>query len=50
MQHEVVAAERAMARARASECRALIAHQRLQIAKLERRIYGPRGGPGHSER
>ena len=37
-----VAAELAVARAKASEDLALIAHQKLQIAKLERQIYGPR--------
>ncbi|HEY5798271.1 MAG TPA: IS66 family transposase [Bosea sp. (in: a-proteobacteria)] len=37
-----VAAELAVARARASEDLALIAHQKLRIAKLERQIYGPR--------
>jgi transposase len=36
------AAELAVARAKASEDLALIAHQRLRIAKLERQIYGPR--------
>src|SRR5271156_1712151 len=36
------AAALAMARARASEDLALIAHQKLRIAKLERQIYGPR--------
>src|ERR1700726_2828561 len=36
------AAELAVARARASEDLALIAHQKLRIAKLERKIYGPR--------
>src|SRR5579872_1087960 len=36
------AAELAVARARASEDLALIAHQKLRIAKLERQIYGPR--------
>ena len=40
-----VAAELAVAKARASEDMALIAHQKLRIAKLERQIYGP-----HSER
>ena len=34
-----------MARAKASEDLALIAHQKLRIAKLERQLYGP-----HSER
>ncbi len=37
-----VAAELAVAKARASEDAALIAHQRLQIAKLTRQLYGPR--------
>jgi transposase len=37
-----VAAELAVARAKASEDVALIAHQKLRIAKLERQIYGPR--------
>jgi len=37
-----IAAELAVARAKASEDLALIAQQRLQIAKLERRIYGQR--------
>ena len=37
-----VAAELAVARAKASEDLALIAHQKLRIAKLERQIYGPR--------
>jgi transposase len=36
------AAELAVARAKASEDLALIAHQKLRIAKLERQIYGPR--------
>ncbi len=36
------AAALAVARARASEDLALIAHQKLRIAKLERQIYGPR--------
>jgi transposase len=40
-----VAAELAVARARASDDQALIAHQRLQIAKLTRELYGR-----HSER
>src|SRR5665213_2357658 len=35
------AAELAVARAKASEDLALIAHQKLRIAKLERQIYGP---------
>ena len=37
-----VAAELAVARAKASEDLALIAHQKLRIAKLERQLYGPR--------
>lgn len=36
------AAELAVARAKASEDLALIAHQKLRIAKLERQIYGRR--------
>src|SRR5580765_631583 len=36
------AAELAVARAKASEDLALIAHQRLRSAKLERQLYGPR--------
>ena len=39
------AVELAVARAKASEDLALIAHQKLRIAKLERQLYGP-----HSER
>jgi transposase len=35
------AAELAVARAKASEDLALIAHQKLRIAKLERQLYGP---------
>ena len=35
-------AELAVAKAMASEDQALIAHQKLRIAKLERQIYGPR--------
>src|ERR1041385_9400084 len=35
-------AELAVARAKASEDEALIAHQRLQIEKLTRQLYGPR--------
>src|ERR1700688_4834770 len=35
-------AELAVARAKASEDLALIAHQKLRIAKLERQLYGPR--------
>jgi len=41
-QRDAGAAELAVARARASEDLALIAHQKLRIAKLERQIYGPR--------
>lgn len=37
-----VEAELAVAKAKASEDEALIAHQRLQIEKLKRQIYGPR--------
>src|ERR1700677_1505010 len=37
-----VAAERAVARAKASEDMALIAAQKLRIAKLERQVYGQR--------
>ncbi len=37
-----VAAELAVARAKAAEDSALIAHQKLQIVKLQRHIYGPR--------
>src|ERR1700751_4929958 len=46
--HEVVAerdaraAELTVARAKASEDLALIAHQKLRIAQLERQLYGPR--------
>ena len=40
-----VEAELAVARAKASDDTALIAHQRLQIEKLTRRLYGQ-----HSER
>ena len=36
------AAELAVARAKASEDLALIAHQKLRIAKLKRQLYGPR--------
>jgi transposase len=39
---DAVAAELAIAKARASDDLALIAHQKLRIAKLERQIYGPR--------
>jgi transposase len=41
-QRDTGAAELAVARARASEDLALIAHQKLRIAKLEHQIYGPR--------
>lgn len=37
-----IAAEFAVARAKASEHEALIAQQKLQIAKLRHQIYGPR--------
>jgi transposase len=37
-----VAAELAVARAKASQDMALIAHQKLRIAKLERQLYGQR--------
>jgi transposase len=37
-----VVAELAVARAKASQDLALIAHQKLRIAKLERQLYGPR--------
>jgi hypothetical protein len=37
-----VAAELASARAKASDDAALIAHQKLQIEKLKRELYGPR--------
>src|SRR4051795_4462902 len=37
-----VEAELAVARAKASDDQALIAHQRLQIEKLTRQLYGPR--------
>jgi transposase len=40
--HDIKAAELAVARAKASEDLALIAHQKLRIAKLERQIYGQR--------
>jgi transposase len=40
-----VEAEMAVAKAKASDDQALIAHQRLQIAKLTRQLYGQ-----HSER
>lgn len=35
-------ADLAVAKVRASEDLAMIAHQKLRIAKLERQIYGPR--------
>jgi len=41
-ERDVGAAELADARARASEDLALIAHQKLRIAKLERQVYGQR--------
>ena len=41
-ERDVGAAELAVARARASEDLALIAHQKLRIAKLERQVYGQR--------
>ncbi|HEY5409612.1 MAG TPA: IS66 family transposase [Caulobacteraceae bacterium] len=41
-QRDAVEAELAVAKARRSEDLALIAHQKLRIAKLERQIYGPR--------
>jgi transposase len=41
-ERDVRAAELAVARAKASDDLALIAHQKLRIAKLERQIYGPR--------
>jgi transposase len=40
--HLDTAAELAVAKAMASEDKALIAHQALRIAKLERQLYGPR--------
>lgn len=42
VERDAVAAELAVAKAKASEDLALIAHQKLRIAKLERQIYGPR--------
>ncbi len=42
MERDAGAAALAVARAKASEDLALIAHQKLRIAKLERQIYGPR--------
>jgi transposase len=44
-ERDASAAALAVARAKASEDLALIAHQKLRIAKLERQLYGP-----HSER
>jgi transposase len=41
-ERDVGAAELAVARAKASDDSALIAHQKLRIAKLERQVYGPR--------
>ena len=41
-ERDVGAVELAVARAQASEDVALIAHQKLRIAKLERQLYGPR--------
>jgi transposase len=41
-QKDIVDAELAVAKAMRSEDLALIAHQKLRIAKLERQIYGPR--------
>jgi len=41
-ERDLVAAELAVAKAKASEDLALIARQKLRIAKLERQIYGPR--------
>jgi len=41
-ERDAVAAELAVARAKASEDLAMIAHQKLRIAKLERQLYGPR--------
>jgi len=41
-ERDVREAELAVAHAKASEDLALIAHQKLRIAKLERQIYGPR--------
>jgi transposase len=42
VERDAGAAALAVARAKASEDLALIAHQKLRIAKLERQIYGPR--------
>jgi transposase len=44
VERDAGAAELAVARAKAAEDLALIAHQKLRIAKLERQIYGPRSG------
>jgi len=44
--HDTQAAELAVARAKASEDLALIAHQKLRIAKLERQLYVPDRSPG----
>ena len=44
--HLDVAAELAVAKAKASDDQALIAHQKLRIAKLERQIYGQRSERG----
>ena len=41
-ERDASAAELAVARAKASEDLALIAHQKLRIAQLERQLYGPR--------
>jgi transposase len=41
-ERDVGAAELAVARAKASADLAMIAHQKLRIAKLERQLYGPR--------
>src|ERR1700735_1176787 len=49
-QRDAGAAELAVARARASEDLALIAHQKLRIAKVERQIYGPRSEPSRRPR
>ena len=38
-------AELAVARAKASDDQALIAHQQLRIEKLTRQLYGPRSEP-----
>ena len=39
---ETLKAELAVARAKAADDAAMIAHQKLEIAKLKRQIYGPR--------